>query len=439
MAVYINLTTGQMANVPTLGMVPFTGQSLAPEAPIVPNTPVTPTPTTSDIYSGIDYETPEERAFREAQAQQMMDQANLPIDENAIRQQTQARFQAEIDALNRVYAEKARQEGIAGQGRLGSAGAVQARRGLLGSDFGAAQTAGQQVANQEAMSAIESERAYKESGILSQARNLATAEIEKKTEAKRLGAESYLAYISGQKETRKTNTKAVAKMLYDNEAFETEDLNAIAKELGVSVESLKAEYNDYKKTADAQQAKAKAEAEKLALDTRKTEADIAKTEADTKTPQSELVARETGLLKEGYSYVQTPAERDQLIKQGYDISIIGGRTYAKAPKLTTKTVKVGYTTYSITTNEAGDVVKKTVVAGGGGSGVPSSNPSEKTAITEMTGAMSQVVGADGYISPQDYTELRKQWADAGMNTTTFDTKFKGYRNPNNPNYVTVKQ
>jgi hypothetical protein len=37
------------------------------------------------------------------------------------------------------------------------------------------------------------------------------------------------------------------------------------------------------------------------------------------------------LLKEGWTYVSTPAERDNLKSQGYQITQTGGRTYAKAP------------------------------------------------------------------------------------------------------------
>lgn len=64
---------------------------------------------------------------------------------------------------------------------------------------------------------------------------------------------------------------------------------------------------------------------------------------------------------------------------------------------------------------------------------------EKTALSEMTQAINDVTGADRFISPQDHQLLRKQWVDAGGSSTTFDTKFRGYLNPNNPNYVTKKE
>jgi hypothetical protein len=74
-------------------------------------------------------------------------------------------------------------------------------------------------------------------------------------------------------------------------------------------------------------------------------------------------------------------------------------------------------------------------ATGGGGGGSSSGFNEKAATTEMTSAMSTVVGTDGFISPDDYAALKGQWRTAGGNPTVFDTKFKGFRNPNNDNYL----
>jgi len=43
-----------------------------------------------------------------------------PIDEAAIRRRTLEQFQAEVDALNKVYANKIAEERVCGEGRLGS-------------------------------------------------------------------------------------------------------------------------------------------------------------------------------------------------------------------------------------------------------------------------------------------------------------------------------
>ncbi len=64
---------------------------------------------------------------------------------------------------------------------------------------------------------------------------------------------------------------------------------------------------------------------------------------------------------------------------------------------------------------------------------------EKAAIDEMNSQLQSVVGPDGFISPDSYTIARNAWEQKGFSPTTFDTKFKGFRNPNNPNYITTKK
>ncbi len=56
----------------------------------------------------------------------------------------------------------------------------------------------------------------------------------------------------------------------------------------------------------------------------------------------------------------------------------------------------------------------------------------------MTAQLSTIVGKDGYISPDDYLIARNAWIEEGLSPTVFDTKFKGFRNPNNPYYITEK-
>lgn len=396
--------------------------AVVPTTPTAPPTPVSPT-TAADAYGVLTYETPEEKAFRESQGSQYKTDANAVVDENAIRTNTLSKFQSEIDALNRVYAEKKRVEQLAGQGRMGGVAAVGARRGLIGSDFGVAQENQQADANTQAYNAIESERLAKESAILSEARGYADAEIKAKTEAKRLGAENYLKYIAGEQATRGENVKKIIASIY-SQGLENPNFDAIAKELGVSASAMKAEYDIYKKEQDSIKAVAEQEANKKAEEAK------AKQEQD--------------LLKEGYLYIKTPAERDALRKQGYNIVEIKGRTYGKKPTLKTTTMKSGSTNYLITTDEMGNVVNRTAIGGGGTGTVAKSSStvpkaSEKTAIDEMTTAMSEVVGGDGFIAPDNYTTLRNQWIGAGLSPTTFDTKFKGFRNPNNPNYIINKQ
>lgn len=210
---------------------------------------ITSAPTASDIYAGIDYETPEEKAFREAQGKSYLDEANSTIDEEKIRRDTLAKFQAEIDALTKVYEEKKRVERIAGEGRMGSVAAIGARRGLLGSDFGVAQENMQATENQSVINAIEDEKSAKISAIHAAARGMAQKEIDDKVSAKKLGAENYLKYISESSERKKANVEAIVKRLYDTKTYDGADIKGIAESLGVSVDTIRNVYKDYEKKA----------------------------------------------------------------------------------------------------------------------------------------------------------------------------------------------
>lgn len=84
-----------------------------PTAPIVPTTPIAPTPSPvieqaygNDAYSNLNFQTPDERSFIDQYGQDQKTAANQTIDESSIRSNSLNKFQAEIDALNRVYAEK---------------------------------------------------------------------------------------------------------------------------------------------------------------------------------------------------------------------------------------------------------------------------------------------------------------------------------------------
>jgi len=77
---------------------------------------------------------------------------------------------------------------------------------------------------------------------------------------------------------------------------------------------------------------------------------------------------------------------------------------------------------------------KSIGGGGGGGGGGAAGFNEKTALPKVQQYFSSVVGGDGFVSPESYLTARNAWIEDGGNPTTFDTKMKGYRNPNNKNY-----
>ena len=176
------------------------------------------------------------------QGQMYKDMMN-PVDENKIRSDTQARFQAEIDALNRIYAEKKAQERIAGQGRLGQATAVNARRGLIGNDFGIANINTVETQNRQVQDAIDSELGLKLSGIYSKISQDVKSEAEAKLAARQQGAQQYIEFLKGasqRKEDRVNGT--IANILGNNVEPDESMFSSIASQLGTTKEDIKAKY-----------------------------------------------------------------------------------------------------------------------------------------------------------------------------------------------------
>jgi len=371
------------------------------------------------------YETPEEQAYRQQYGQNLLTESQTTPDLNKIRQDTLARYQAEIDAINASYAQKKAAERIQGQGRLGSAGAIQARRGLLGSDFGAAQTEKVVGYNQDIQDTIEAERLAKIASIMSEASRYSQEEYDKKLEAKRLGAENYLKFIGESATRRQNNTAKMAAYLYQQggiDQLSNDELNKIATNLGVSVETLKAVYAEYagqaqaaQAKAQAAQAKAQAEAEKEALDMDKTRAEISNLKGQS----------EKDMIAKGYTYVATPAQRDALKKQGYSITTLNGRTYAKPPQ--TKTIQIGKSDYLITFDEAGNIIGKTLLGSSGtGTGSKTSSGStfnKKLAQSKIEQFFYQQSGNSKKVSPDDYYLAKQAWVEDGGKEEDFDTIF----------------
>ena len=200
-------------------------------------------PTIGQAYAGlIPGQNSDLESAYAAQGQIFKDAMN-PVDENKIRADTQARFQAEIDALNRIYAEKKAQERIAGQGRLGQATAVNARRGLIGSDFGTANIGAVETQNRQVQDAIDSELELKLSSIFSKINSDAKAEAEAKIAARQQGAQQYIEFLKGasqRKEDRVNGT--IANILGNNVEPDESMFSSIASQLGTTKEDIKAKY-----------------------------------------------------------------------------------------------------------------------------------------------------------------------------------------------------
>lgn len=178
-----------------------------------------------------------------------------------------------------MYRDQLNQARIRGQNRLGSGTAMQARGGLLGSDFGSAQTNNIQDANTQVENSIEQERLVAVNQILSEAQKDATAEIAAKRAAKEAGGQAYLAYLSGASERKASKTSKAAQLLLSLGKSPQDISDAELKQAGISRQDLTMEYTAGKSSQEAAQATAKAEQEKAALEALKTQSEIDKNQA----------------------------------------------------------------------------------------------------------------------------------------------------------------
>lgn len=200
-------------------------------------------------------------------AQQRYQESQTPIDTNRIRKQKIAQFQAEIDATNQIYSNLIAKAGVEGQGRIGQSRAIAARSGLINQPRGDAQKEQVITYNQGIEGDIRARQQAAISSIMTEAQNRADAEIAKREEAKRLGADQYLQYLAGTEERKATNAKSVLQSLL-TQGLSLEDIPAdqfiqIANSLRMTPQELTSVYKGELAKAQAAQEKADAEIAKL--------------------------------------------------------------------------------------------------------------------------------------------------------------------------------
>lgn len=410
--------------------------------------------TPGQVYGGlVPGGNPELDAAYDAQGR-LIQGTQAPIDEQSIRDQTMKRFQAEIDAVTQYYNEVKRQrqaeESVRGLGRVGTGVAVQARRGLIGSDFGNAQ--GATVDNYNASvqdgiaRAVDSERNNAVQEILGKARIESQKEIDAKLAARTKGAQDYIDFLKGAA-TRKDDraNSAIANLIASGQEPDNATYDALAKELGIDVSTLKTKYKEKSDAAKAESAKNAPkpiviEGVGYLLQDDGTYKPI--TPKKTETPVSKEVG---GILYERqgdgtYKAVTPAASAKPLTRQVGKVlmtSLDNGATWQPAktssssglpaPKAPVPTGTGTRTTTTKTTTTPNATAEMKTLQQRVGQGVM---------YNENGNAI--VVGADGKLSPQDYLTLRNKWVSAGLSPTTFDTQMKGYRDATNKNYAVGK-
>lgn len=176
-------------------------------------------------------------------------------------------YQGQIDAENSVYQDKLNTARLAGQGRLGSSRAMQGRSGLLGSDFGAAQTDQVTNANTDETNALADAHGATLAAIQGLARKDATDSLTAKAAAKKAGADALLKYYTEDVPTQKTGRIGkVAQALYDKQIDPTTltpaELKQLTGDWNVSADDITSGYSTIKTAKDAEATKIAQEAQK---------------------------------------------------------------------------------------------------------------------------------------------------------------------------------
>lgn len=241
-----------------------------PQGVRVDNIPVSTTPTGSptinDIYNGPN-QTPTDVALKgygdyyKGQAE-----ADVPTEDSLYAEKLRL-AQAEIDATNRIYADMLRATQQKGKELTGSAGARQARAGLLGSERGAAIDTNTANYNREQENSVLNEQNLKIQEILGRAKQGAAEEVAAKRAAKEAGYQKYIEYISAADTRNKSKITGLAQTLLaqgiDVSKLSDADLNKLATGYGIDKTDIVSAYNTAKQAQD-----------KLALEKTKTEAEI---------------------------------------------------------------------------------------------------------------------------------------------------------------------
>jgi|JI8StandDraft_1071087.scaffolds.fasta_scaffold00207_23 hypothetical protein len=184
------------------------------------------------------------------------------IDPNRIYQDKLREFQAEIDATNQIYAQMLSQQQEENRGTLGSARAIQARSGFLGSSFGQAEDANVNKQNTAQLDLIRAEQAAKINSILGLAKQSAAQEVAQKRQALKEGLQNYMQFLTTAQERRQSRLSQLASQLIDQgidpAEIDANDLKKIAKEYGFSQDDIALGFNNEK----AARANAKLEADR---------------------------------------------------------------------------------------------------------------------------------------------------------------------------------
>lgn len=177
-------------------------------------------------------------------------EAVAEIDEEEIRRKAREGVQAQIDALDRQYIESTRRAKQVAKGELGTASAIQARSGLLGSDFAAGQNRKVEGELSDVLDELGAKRQAEIQKLYTDAENAALGLLTEKRTARDTSTTKYLEFLSKEGEKKKSAAKAFAKALLDKGIDVTEldpdQINKLTTSYGLSDAEFKELYRSTK-------------------------------------------------------------------------------------------------------------------------------------------------------------------------------------------------
>ncbi len=192
--------------------------------------------------------------------------ADTVLDEKQIRRDIRRRLNTEINSLRLASSQKIAEERTLGEGRLGSARAIQARSGTLGSNFASAENDQVNRDTQEQVDLVNAEVEAKIALLTGQADKDYSEQIEAARLAKKAGADEYIAYLNERDSIKQTKATNLAKMFamngIDPSTLSPEDAEKLSKTYGINADTFKSMVTESKAALDAEKAKADAEAMK---------------------------------------------------------------------------------------------------------------------------------------------------------------------------------
>ena len=226
--------------VPTTPTAPTTPTTIADRASLIPDSQMT---TTDPALS----------AYYKEQADSM----SKPIDEAKMREEIRQRYNDQFESLRLAALQKKNDVYKEGEGRMGSARALQARSGVLGSNFAGAENDQITRDTNELAASVDAELQAKISFLMGESEKDYSSQIAAAREAKRQGADEYIKYLTTRDSERVAKANNLAKLFaaqgIDPSTLSKEDVSKLESTYGVNLSSFKSMISDAKLALDKAQ------------------------------------------------------------------------------------------------------------------------------------------------------------------------------------------